>query len=246
MSQVTNSKFLSDITAKAISPLATIFRDQYDSYESSQWAIGDWLNSFIPTKSEWQENPSSDVRVTDTKAFNLVLDLLTKAGVKTSEEGLKNYRNASACFGKTHRVKGVSWSAYKALTSVCTLNNGAHKGDVVQWLKDCISDSDIGHVTVKMADTKAKSIKGILEPSTGKGGKIESTPKETPKKVSEPKDVVQKTHVEVLEMVARDIKKNPAKFAKDSERIFNAISTIEDAMTFAPTDTNPKELVKNN
>mgnify|MGYP003644366079 CR=1 FL=1 len=254
MSKEKISKFLTDITAKAVSPLATIFKDQYDSYESGQWAIGDWLNTFIPTKSEWQENPSSKVRVTDTKAFNLVLDLLTKAGIKTSEEGLKHYRNTASCFGKTHRVKGVSFSAYKALTSVCTLNNGAHKGDVVKWLKKCLEDPDVGAVTVKMAENKAKSIKGILEPSTGKGGKVETTPKELPKgPVSEPavmaetpKDVVQKTHVEVLEMVAKDIKKNPAKFAKDSERIFKAISMIEDTLTFATTDSNPKELVKNN
>ena len=61
--------------------------------------------------------------------------------------------------------------------------------------------------------------------------------------VEVPKNVG-KTDVEILQIIAGKIEKNPADFLKDSAQIMKVLERIENALTFVPTGNN-KELVKN-
>ena len=215
----TNTASSFKVTKKGIEELVELLKDE----SALQWKIGDWLNTKIPVGTDKQGQLFEEIAILTDR----------------SAKALSSYRNMSATFSNDFR-KLTSYSAFKELKSFASKNNG-NLSIVLDWLKDN------KNCTRVQAAEHARS-KGIEHGSTsqfGKGknqkakAKADAVP--TAEKAAE---VPKKSHVEILEIIAADIEKDPAKFLKDSNRINKVLEKIENALTFVPTGNN-KELVKN-
>jgi len=218
----TNTASSFKVTKKGIEELVELLKDE----SALQWKIGDWLNTKIPVGTDKQGQLFEEIAILTDR----------------SAKALSSYRNMSATFSKDFR-KLTSYSAFKELRSFASKNNGNHT-IVVEWLKDN------KNCTRVQAAEHARS-KGIEHGSTsqfGKGknqkAKAKADAVSTPKIVVEVPKNVGKTDVEILQIIAGKIEKNPADFLKDSAQIMKVLERIENALTFVPTGNN-KELVKN-
>ena len=217
----TNTASSFKVTKKGIEELVELLKEE----SAMQWKIGDWLNTKIPIGTPKQ-----------TQLFEEIAILTDR-----SSKALQAYRNMSATFSNDFR-KLTSYSAFKELRSFASENNG-NFSIVIDWLKEnknCTRVQAADHVQAKRVEQGSKSQFG-----KGKNQKAKAKAKADKVPTSEKAaEVPKKSHVEILEIIAADIEKDPAKFLKDSNRINKALERIENALTFVPTGNN-KELVKN-